>query len=73
MNGGLRSLLIVDAKIGWGRVGFLLSLTIIAIAGVVLYRMLREINFEEVVDAMEAVENTMSSSPRCSSPPAISR
>src|ERR1700748_1950153 len=57
MNGGLRSLLIwVDAKIGWGRVGFLLSLSIIAIAGVILYRMLREINFEDVIDAVEAVE-----------------
>jgi glycosyltransferase 2 family protein len=57
MNGGLRSLLIwIDAKIGWGRIGFLLSVTIIAIAGVILYRMLREINFEDVIDAVEAVE-----------------
>jgi glycosyltransferase 2 family protein len=57
MNGRLRSLVVsIDAKIGWSRIGFLLSLAIIAIAGVVLYRMLREINFEDVVDAMEAVE-----------------
>jgi glycosyltransferase 2 family protein len=57
MSGGLQSLLkSVDVKIGWGRVGFLLSLTIIAIAGVVLYRMLRGINFEDVIDAVEAVE-----------------
>jgi glycosyltransferase 2 family protein len=57
MSGGLRSLLIsVDARIGWGRVGFLLSLAIITIAGIVLYRMLREINFEDVIDAVEAVE-----------------
>src|SRR3984885_4377877 len=57
MNGGLRFLLIwVDAKIGWGRVGFLLSLGIIAIASVILYRMLREINFEDVIDAVGAVE-----------------
>ena len=51
------SLLIwIDAKIGWGRIGFLLSLGIIAIAGVILYRMLREINFVDVIDAVEAVE-----------------
>ena len=57
MNGRLRSLVVsIDAKIGWSRIGFLLSLAIIAVAGVVLYRMLREINFEDVVDAMEAVE-----------------
>ncbi len=57
MNGSLRSLVVsIDAKIGWSRIGFLLSLAIIAIAGVVLYRMLREINFEDVIDAMEAVE-----------------
>jgi glycosyltransferase 2 family protein len=57
MSGGLQYLFkSVDVKIGWGRVGFLLSLTIIAIASVVLYRMLRGINFEDVVDAVEAVE-----------------
>ena len=57
MSGGLRSLLIsIDAKIGWSRIGVLLSLTIITIAGIVLYRMLREINFEDVIDAVEAVE-----------------
>ena len=57
MNGGLHSLVkSVDAKIGWGRVGVLLSVTIIAVAGVVLYRMLGDIDFEEVIDAMEAVE-----------------
>jgi glycosyltransferase 2 family protein len=57
MNGGLRSLLIwIDAKIGWGRIGFLLSVSIITVAGVILYRMLREINFEDVIDAVEAVE-----------------
>jgi uncharacterized membrane protein YbhN (UPF0104 family) len=57
MSGGLRSFLIsIDAKIGWSRIGVLLSLTIITIAGIVLYRMLREINFEDVIDAVEAVE-----------------
>src|SRR5215475_6094844 len=57
MSGGLQSFIkFVDIKIGWGRVGVLLSLTIIAVATVVLYRMLREINFEDVIDAVEAVE-----------------
>jgi len=45
-----------DEKIGWGRVGVLLSITIIAVAAVVLYHTLRDIDFQEVVDAMEAVE-----------------
>ena len=57
MDGGLYSLAkSFDARIGWGRVGILLSVVIIAVAAVVLYRMLGEINFEEVIDAMEAVE-----------------
>jgi glycosyltransferase 2 family protein len=54
MSGGLQTFL--SARIGWGRIGFLLSLTIITIAGLVLYRMLREINFEDVVDAVNAIE-----------------
>ncbi len=57
MSGALQSFLrTVDTRIGWGRIGVLLSLTIITIAGIVLYRMLREINFEDVIDAVEAVE-----------------
>src|SRR5215471_9154030 len=45
-----------DAKIGWGRVGVLLSITIIAVAAAVLYHTLRDINFEEVGNAIGAVE-----------------
>ena len=45
-----------DEKIGWGRVGVLLSVTIIAVAAVALYHTLRDINFDEVVDAIAAVE-----------------
>ena len=57
MSGGLQSFLRTDdTRIGWRRIGVLLSLTIITIAGIVLYRMLREINFEDVIDAVEAVE-----------------
>jgi glycosyltransferase 2 family protein len=57
MYGGLYSLAkSFDAKIGWSRVGVLLSVTVIAVAGAVLYHTLRDINFEEVLDAIEAVE-----------------
>jgi glycosyltransferase 2 family protein len=45
-----------DDKIGWGRVGIALSLTIIAIAAMVLYHTLRDINFSQVIDAIAAVE-----------------
>ena len=40
--------------IGWNRIGVLLSLTIIAVALVVLFRMLRNINVDEVVKALRA-------------------
>src|ERR1700704_347246 len=57
MNGGLYSFAkSFDQKIGWGKVGILLSITIIAVAAVVLYHMLRQINFADVLDAIEAVE-----------------
>jgi uncharacterized membrane protein YbhN (UPF0104 family) len=42
-----------DEKVGWSRVGIALSLTIIAIAAMVLYHTLRDINFSEVVEALE--------------------
>jgi glycosyltransferase 2 family protein len=41
-----------DRRIGWNRIGFFLSVTIIAIAGVALYRILRNIEFREVVEAL---------------------
>src|SRR5258707_14474566 len=57
MYGGLYSFAkSFDEKIGWGRVGVLLSVAIIAVAAVVLYHTLRDIDFEEVVAAIEAVE-----------------
>src|SRR5258708_2175748 len=57
MYGGLYSFpKSFDEKIGWGRVGVLLSVAIIAVAAVVLYHTLRDINFEDVIDAVEAVE-----------------
>src|ERR1051325_265693 len=46
-----------DAKIGLSRLlGFALSLTIIAIAVVVLYRILRDIDLDELIDAIQATD-----------------
>ena len=45
-----------DQKIGWHRVGVILSITIIAIAAVVLYRKLHNINVGKVLTAMTTVE-----------------
>jgi uncharacterized membrane protein YbhN (UPF0104 family) len=45
-----------DDKVGWGRVGIVLSLAIIAIAAMVLYHTLHDIDFGQVIDAIEAVE-----------------
>jgi uncharacterized membrane protein YbhN (UPF0104 family) len=42
--------------IGWNHVGVLLSITIIAIAGIVLYRMLRGLDFNEVMLALAATD-----------------
>lgn len=42
--------------IGWNRIGVLLSLTIIGIAVVVLYHMLRDINVDEVLHALKGTK-----------------
>jgi uncharacterized membrane protein YbhN (UPF0104 family) len=47
-----RAAVFCDRKIGWNRIGVVLSVTIIAIAAVVLYRILRTIDAREVVDAV---------------------
>ena len=49
-----RAALFCDHKLGWNRIGFVLSATIIAIAGVVLYRILHDIDPRDVVDALAA-------------------
>jgi uncharacterized membrane protein YbhN (UPF0104 family) len=41
-----------DEKLGWNRIGFLLSLTIIAIAAMALFHILRGIEFDEVLEAL---------------------
>ena len=45
-----------DTKVGLSRLGLLLSLTIITVAVVVLYRILRVIDPDELVDAIEATD-----------------
>jgi len=45
-----------DRRIGWSRFGFAVSLTIIVIAVIVLYRILRDIDVEELIDALEATD-----------------
>src|SRR5512137_953569 len=42
--------------IGWHRIGLLLSVAIIAVAAVVLFHMLRDINVDEVIAALKATE-----------------
>jgi uncharacterized membrane protein YbhN (UPF0104 family) len=46
----------IDQKIGWNRIGLVLSLVIIVAAATVLYRMLRGIQFAEVMVALRATE-----------------
>jgi uncharacterized membrane protein YbhN (UPF0104 family) len=43
-----------DSRVGLSRIGLVLSLTIIAVAMVVLYHILREIDPDELIDAIEA-------------------
>jgi glycosyltransferase 2 family protein len=45
-----------QAKVGFRRLGMVLSLTIIVVAVVVLYRILREIDLDELIDALEATD-----------------
>jgi glycosyltransferase 2 family protein len=44
----------LDESIGWNRLGLFLSLAIIAVAFVVLFRMLQDLEVDEVVDALRA-------------------
>jgi hypothetical protein len=45
-----------DKEVGWHRVGFILSAAIIAVAAVVLYRKLHDINVAKVLTAVSTVE-----------------
>ncbi len=46
----------ISEKIGWHRVGFVLSLTIITVAAVVLYRMLHDLSWADLVKALKEIE-----------------
>jgi len=48
-----RNAVFCDTRIGWNRLGIALSAVILAIAGAVLYRLLRTIDVGEVLDALE--------------------
>ena len=48
----------LQEKIGWNRIGFLLSATIITVALVVLYRQLRGIDLNELYEALGHVQKT---------------
>ena len=45
-----------NERIGWSRVGFLISITIIIIAVVVLYRILHDLDVAEVIGALRAAD-----------------
>ena len=60
-----------DRKIGLSRIGVALSLAIIVVAAVVLYRILRDLDIDELLARSKRPIGARSSSPACSSPPAI--
>ena len=56
MHGRLRQAArFVDTKVGWSRVGFVLSIVVITAAAVVLYRILRDIDTDDVLDALSDI------------------
>jgi hypothetical protein len=57
MVGPLRAIArFCEKKIGWNRIGVLLSLTIIAVAADVLFHSLRNLDFDAVIAAVKATE-----------------
>jgi len=57
MYGRIRTTLkLISSTVGWNWLGVVLSLTIIAAAAIVLYRMLHNLNFAEVVTAFKSYE-----------------
>jgi len=48
---------LLNEKIGWSRIGFLISVSIIAVAGVVLYRILSDLKVSEVITALRASDS----------------
>ena len=59
MHGRLRQAArFVDTKVGWSRVGFVLSVVVITAAAVVLYRILRDIDTDDVLDALSDIQTS---------------
>jgi len=57
MPESLRAVLrFISERIGWHRVGFVLSLSIIAVAMVVLYKMLHDLNWDDLLKALKDTE-----------------
>ena len=56
LNAGRIAADFCDRRIGWNRIGFLVSGTIIVVAVVVLVRVLRDIEVSEVVQALRESE-----------------
>jgi len=56
LEGLHRAALFLDRRIGWNRIGVVISLTIIAVAATVLYRILRTIDAREVIDALTTTD-----------------
>jgi glycosyltransferase 2 family protein len=51
-----RAAVFCDTRIGWNRIGIVLSITIIAVAATALYRILRTIDAGEVLDALATTD-----------------
>ncbi|MGC1250074.1 MAG: YbhN family protein, partial [Xanthobacteraceae bacterium] len=51
-----RGLRFLERKIGWSRIGFALSLTIIVVAAAVLYHILRDLDVDELLRALKATD-----------------
>ena len=63
MVGPLRAIArFCEKKIGWNRIGVLLSLTIIAVAADVLFHLLRNLDFDAVIAAIKATTPISTSS-----------
>jgi glycosyltransferase 2 family protein len=59
MHGRLRTAArFVDTRVGWGRVGLVLSIAVITAAAAVLYQVLRGLRIADVVDALHDIETS---------------
>jgi len=56
----------VDLKIGWNRIGIVISLLIVSIAAVTLYNLLHDIQIDKVVSALREKSSRTWSSPASS-------